>query len=89
MSQIGPKTIQECTDHLGALLQTYEERLNQAYRKAGGDALDIKLTLKIKPTSTGNGVVAGISFVVEKEQDTSTFSVDEEQLGLGFQEGRA
>ena len=87
MPNIGQKTIKECADHLEGLLQTYSERLNQAYRNIEEGGLDVKLSLKIKPFNGGNKVVAGISFVVEKENDTSSFSVDEEQMSMEFGEG--
>ena len=88
MPSIGKNTIDKCAEHLKGLLETYSERLDEAYKNADGD-LAVGLSLKIKPKNGANAIVAGISFVVEKETDTSSFDVSEEQMEISFEKGGA
>ncbi|HEA68228.1 MAG TPA: hypothetical protein ENI07_15620 [Desulfobacterales bacterium] len=78
---LGPETIGKSIELVHDLLVEYQERLDEAYRKAE-DSLSVTLTLKITPDEGRNKIDASISFVVEKAKDTATSYADENQQEL-------
>lgn len=82
--KIGEKTLKKGGELLTNSLLTYQESINKAYLKAGGEELKITLGLAIK---AGNGdgnfkLQSKIKFVTDQIEDTFSESVDERQTNL-------
>ena len=84
MAKVGPKTIRKCSDLLFAILSTHQKGLDEAYIKAGEDALGVSLKLKLTPGKSASGVniKVDIGYVAEQVKDSISGSVDEAQRDL-------
>jgi len=76
-------------DMVDSLMKNYLIDLDDAYKQAGDDALDITFKVKVKPGRTGNDITVSMSFIKEKVKDKVSTEVSEHQQNLPFEEQAA
>jgi hypothetical protein len=86
MAKIGLRTVNEASDLIASLLQTYVEDIEQAWLSCEGDAITVNLKVKIKPENRGNEINAEIGFVSSRIKDVMSATVDEDQITMEFEE---